>query len=689
LLQVYPDDARLRLDLADQLRNFGRFHQAYESLAPLLNQQSVEAVKARLLALDVQQAEFYGLDSQDEARKDKLKALENTLESLAKDQLSVEELVHLAKVSLELNKPGLAADLYVHLVSADPPRQSAWLAAAGQWYMASQQPEKASNCYWRASKVVKDLERSRYYTQLAVETGLAADKGTVALQILNDYLNHFPKDQEFLDKAISIAQSQGEYDQALQWGYQRLGLNPNNSHQVGRQLELALAVGELSDAFALAQQYVALNPDNEIAHERLARIAEWSKQPDRALNHWVWLARRDSGGPALEKALGLARGLFNDPVRIEMLALSSDLHPLSDADLKELTDAFIRSQDLAEAETFLHTYVKRYPDERKGWQALAHIQEHQGKLADAVKTWQYIGDNFGDHVDTTLHQAELLAQLSQTERAFSLLKKIQTRVRGKNIAYWSLFGEQAWQLNRTTDALTAYRILWKSRQADLLAADRLTYLACDAGLIDEALNTAEKAFHKFNEPRMLLLAMDVAIGAHRWRELTRLMEVASRREQHFQNTEMYWLLKAQLYAHHERLPEAQAYYEQALQINPKSVSARVSLLWLMIQNDDNKRLKEYIPRWQQDAIADSSFWGAYAVALFKLGRIKEALPWFEKQTRTKPQEYNSLLAYADALDRTGRAAASWRLRRHVLEKLRVKFQQQKLQQNMQLASNLK
>lgn len=689
LIQVYPNDTKLRLNLANQLRNLGRLDKAYETLEPLLNQQDAEAVKARLLALDVQQAEFYGLDLHNEARKNKFRALENTLESLANDPLSVEELVKLARVSLELNKPGLAANLYVRLVSADPAHHSAWLAAAGQWYLASQQPEQASDFYRRASEVVKDLEQSRRYTQLAIETSLAADKGTVALQILKDYLNRFPQDQEFLDKAIGIAQSQGDYKQALEWGYQLLELHPDDLHQVNRQLELALAAGELSDALALAQRYVASNPNDNIAHEHLARIAEWTEHPDLALKHWVWLARRDSRGPALEKALSLARGLFNDPIRIEILALSSSNRLLSDADLRELKDAYVRNQDPENAEIFLLSYVERYPYERSGWQALAQIQEHRGKLADAVKTWQYIGDNFGGHMDTTLRQAELLAQLSQTERAFSLLKNIQNRVKGQNVAYWSLFGDQAWKLNRTTDALTAYRILWKAKQPQLLSAERLIYLARDADLVDEAVTTAEKAFHKFNEPRMLLLAMDAAISANRWRKVARLMNVASQREQHFQNNEMYWLLNAQLAAHYERIPEAQAYYEQALQINPKSVSARVSLLWLMIQSDDNKRLSEYIPRWQKDAIADSSFWGAYAVALFKLGRIKDALPWFEKQTHAKPQEYNALLAYADALDQAGHTAASWRLRRHVLQKLRVKFQQQQLQQNTQLATNFK
>jgi hypothetical protein len=47
--------------------------------------------------------------------------------------------------------------------------------------------------------------------------------------------------------------------------------------------------------------------------ERAARIAAWAGRQDVALEHTVWLARRDPSGPALEKALNLARGLNRDP----------------------------------------------------------------------------------------------------------------------------------------------------------------------------------------------------------------------------------------------------------------------------------------------------------------------------------------------------------------------------------------
>jgi tetratricopeptide (TPR) repeat protein len=319
----------------------------------------------------------------------------------------------------------------------------------------------------------------------------------------------------------------------------------------------------------------------------------------------------------------------------------------------------------------LTVYLKRYPQERNGWEALAQLQERSGDLIAAAATWEYLGTHFGNRVAATCRQAELLWRASQREQAFSLLQRIQPQANLSDSTYWKLFGDLAWNLKRNADALSAYRVLWKAGQADALGAERLIILARDAGHNNEAITTAELAFHRFSQPRLLLLGMDVAIRASLWQALAHSMEIARQKEQQFQSNEMYWLQRAQLSVHNGRSEEARANYERALQINPKSVSARVSLLWIMIRSDDKLRLSEYIPRWQRDALADSSFWGAYAVAFVKLGRAREALPWFERYVHASPRDYSSLLSYADALTQVGQVEAAWRLRHHTLQQLRA------------------
>ena len=53
--------------------------------------------------------------------------------------------------------------------------------------------------------------------------------------------------------------------------------------------------------------------------------------------------------------------------------------------------------------------------------------------------------------------------------------------------------------------------------------------------------------------------------------------------------------------------------------------------------------------WRADASKKQALWGVYGLALVKVGQNKEALPWFERKSKTSPDDYLWLLTYADAL----------------------------------------
>ena len=67
--------------------------------------------------------------------------------------------------------------------------------------------------------------------------------------------------------------------------------------------------------------------------------------------------------------------------------------------------------------------------------------------------------------------------------------------------------------------------------------------------------------------------------------------------------------------------------------------------------------------------------GRIRLALVKVGQNKEALPWFERKSKTSPDDYLWLLTYADALTRAGRADTAWQLRKYVLFNLRARLKQ--------------
>ncbi len=223
--------------------------------------------------------------------------------------------------------------------------------------------------------------------------------------------------------------------------------------------------------------------------------------------------------------------------------------------------------------------------------------------------------------------------------------------------------------------MLAYRTLWKAGTANELVAERLIQLKRDMGEAEESIAIGEEAYSRFNQPRWLLLSMDVANQAGLPDQLKRVLRMAISNEPQFQNLEMYWLMRAQLDTHENKPKIAIKHYQQALKVNPISATAKEGMLWNFIGQNDRRSLRSYIKIWRHDASKNSSLWGVYGLALAKVGQNKEALPWFERKARISPDDYLWLLTYADVLSKAGHIDAAWRVRKYVLFNLRLRFKQ--------------
>jgi hypothetical protein len=242
--------------------------------------------------------------------------------------------------------------------------------------------------------------------------------------------------------------------------------------------------------------------------------------------------------------------------------------------------------------------------------------------------------------------------------------------------YWMLAGDLAWQNASRSEAVHAYRTVWASGAAQAQAAERLIEAADADASHAEAISVAREAYRRFDDPRWLLLAMDLASRAQHWDELRDLLEFAGGKSSQVANSAMYWLQSANLARHEGRQADARAAYERALLLNPDSVAARVALLWFEIDNGDRLRLDRLLRAWQGDAPGDAAYWAPFAAGMLRLQRAGDALPWFERQLRDKPDDMASALDYAEALARAGRTGDALRQRRAAYLHLRLHLRPQ-------------
>ena len=677
LLNIKPDDTNLRAELVRHYINLGELDEARAALEPLLPKNGTADLSVRLLAMEIDFRHFLSIGNDDPSRKTKLAHLQNSIVEVSRAKLPVSSLPDIIKLGLELEQPAVAADLYYRWsgVVPHPSARVEKLKESARWYMASEMPRRAAEIYDESHTLADTDTQAREFAFLTLKASQAAGDNKLALDYFRNYQQRFPADPELLDEAISICQAGDDPKQAYEMGTLRLSFEPDDPEQIRKQLDRSLAVGELQPAVVLARRLVEVAPEDGNAHETLGRIAEWASMPEVALKEWLWLARNRKDEVAITNALRLSNGLYSVDTSLEMLSRLSDSRELTKEELNSMMSAHSDAGNFSDHVNFLKSYVKHYPDNQQAWEALAKTEENAGQLTGAMETWQRIGSRFNRLPEAVTHQAKLMWKNGQSEKALSLLLSHKDNMAEKETHFWEMLGELSWEMKQPEQSLAAYSVAWKSGSTSVVLAERLIQLNRDLGKPEDAIATGEEAYRRFDQPRWLLLAMDAANQARLSTQLSRLIKIAMTTESQFLDSEMYWLMQAQLQTHEGKAELAVKHYLQALKVNPASTTAKEGVLWSLIGLNDKRALRTYVKTWRPDASKKQALWGVYGLALVKVGQNKEALPWFERKSKTNPDDYLWLLTYADALTRAGRADTAWQLRKYVLFNLRARLKQ--------------
>jgi predicted Zn-dependent protease len=676
LLNITPDNDNLRVELARHYINLGEENNARTELDSVITKQnSTEELHARILMLGIDFKSYFSIPENDPAREKTLAKLQNDIFEISKKDLPTDLIDKVIQLSLELNQPHVAANLYYNWakISLSTAVQIEKLKESARWYIAAGLPEKAAEIYHESSQLSVTPTQAKQFAFKALDTLQSIGNSQRAFEYFQSYQQRFPENPELLEKAIDIALASGNPKEAYQLGILRLGFDPDNPEQIRKQFDRALATGEIQAAFALTQQLIEITPEDEGIHENLAKIAGWLNNPKLALNEWLWLARNRKDEESIQNAIALSNELKIFDNVIELLEQQSSLRELSINELDNLSYSYKQKNQISRFISFLNSYVKRYPKNFQTWELLAKTYENNQQVNQAIEIWQQIGKRFNRPLDAVTNHARILWQNNQPQKALDVLLQNQQAVTEKDLNFWEIFAQISWDLKETKHALRANNILWLAESTNTLVPERLIQLNRNSDKGKEAIAVGEQTYYRFNDPRWLLLAMDVANQFGLVSDLKRLLKLASSNESQFLDLEMYWLLNAQLAILEQNPNNALKHYEQALRINPASLTAKEGILWNLIDHNNLQTLQHYLKKWRKDASKTPQLWGVYGIGLTKVGKTEEALAWLERKARKNSADYLWTLAYADALDSIGRVDDALKIRRHALLNIRSDF----------------
>jgi tetratricopeptide (TPR) repeat protein len=289
LTRAKRDDAHLRLVFARQLAELGRWEEAISALAGVTFDASTRG-DAHTLRLDVlvARARSFPLDSSE--RSLALETVHRELNAASELSWPPERARELANLALQLEDPALAARYYLAAAELEtlPSARAEALADAGKWLRASGDTRGAAECFQRAADRTDDRERKARYLLAGADALEAHGRPCDAAALLRP-LAKDATDVAFVDRAAALSTSCGDVDEAKRIGRRLVELAPDNETFVRAQVVRELAACDPPGALVLLRRLVKLYPHDNDLRLSTARVAEWSGQPQVALEQWLVL----------------------------------------------------------------------------------------------------------------------------------------------------------------------------------------------------------------------------------------------------------------------------------------------------------------------------------------------------------------------------------------------------------------
>ncbi|TFY91922.1 biofilm formation protein PelB [Pseudomonas nabeulensis] len=658
LLTAHPDDDRLRLQLVDLLIRLGDYTKAREHVDAWPKPQPEIQAYYRLELDALVAANGSDLITQ--------QALVERLESFDHRKLPVAQLQSLAKLALNLQAPAFAASVFEEIAGRDPAQRTEALKSAAQWYLAGEQQARAAQIYLQLKADAKEPAEQREYAELAFNSLLSAGRDDQAAQVLADELprlTNAKSDVAWLEKGVDVAVATKQFELAQRVLQQWHDLEPDNRKILVKEFHVRLAINDLAGAWETGQELVVDYPDDTELLEQMAKLGEWRGDNQAALSYWIRLLKLKEDPATREHAWRLASQQFDFDRSIPLLAEIMQQRPLTDIELDALIYGHESRGTPAEAEDWLHSYLRKYPSHRLAWTRLLQNLENTGQFAAKSKVYKDYGKRYKLTTAELVDWASTEMKLFDEQAAWEVVKSDDPSI--DDPEYWRTRAALAWDLERDEDLRVSLEKLL-SLNGKLTSGDEsqliTLYRTRDP---QRALKLMVDSWHRAQDPQRLVEALQLAQELEEWDQVVALLEDAKQYPDAYQQAQVL-AVRGALAVQQGDTAEAERLYLLGLSRYPDDNLFRERLTWLYVDQGNTAKLKPLLTQWRAYAREDRLLWLPFASASQLLGRDAEALAWYRMYLKLSPNDWLVQAAYADALETSGYQDAAQRLRLKLL-----------------------
>jgi tetratricopeptide (TPR) repeat protein len=622
--------------------------------------------ETKWLMLQVLLAHYSALPMSAHQRQMQKQTIRDHIATLDLADLTTEQILQLADVSLQMGAPGYAATYYVIMAKRDVGNAWHWYAEAGRWSLAANRLGEAAAYYEKAYLHAPDPDTAAMLAEETLRVYEASVKVEQALIMIRRALERQPPDQRLLERGITMAIAQQQYGLAREWNLLYLQDHPNDLTALTRQIDLTVHAGLKEQALEYSRRYMSLESEDDTALRRHAELAEWNGLYTEALQAWQTLALRTEEPDIYLHLLYFAQAEFDVEFELKTIA-----HLEARPDLKESEALRLaaRCEYLGypeRAEHLLDEFGRRHPRSRALLIYQAELYERTGDMENALESRRALSIRPDARPDDHVETARLLFQLNRFEEAYGVMKMVPAADIAENDYAYQLIGELAWLQGDYKKAAQAYYTLWGKYPGDDFARQRLIAAKQQLGQTMEAVQLLVEHWRNSGDRTSLLAAIAAARQAEFWPLMDRLFALSESAPDQFAANEDYWLIKGDWHSYRQEYLRAYEAYRQALALNSRSTTAADGILWSLINAKDHERLNRWVNHHIRSGLPLTE---AHAVALQMLGRHTEALVWYQDQFEQHQNDVLWLLDFADLLEIVGQGNTACRVRKHAFSVL--------------------
>ncbi len=441
--------------------------------------------------------------------------------------------------------------------------------------------------------------------------------------------------------------------------------------------EAFLGNRQLEDAERVAQSAVRQAPDDLRWRERLATVQEWMGKPQEALDQWSQIARRSGREDAWDAVLRLAPGLLDDDALLPALEYRLRRRPHDFRLMGEIVALHERAGRPREAIAFLQRAAGDTPSVAE-LQMLADLAERAADIELARRTLARLDALLPPDPARAARRAALFILDSRFDDALQVMEMAKVAAGDDQRDFWRLYVALAQLVQDDDRARSALERVTRFDDSDAFEQGDLVDLLSDVSPL-AAAREAERGWRRFGGSVWFLRTLELYAAAGQQAELARLFGELQQPAQAAQRAEAerstaFLQRRAQWHLDGGRRAEAFADLSAALKLAPDSAAVRTTLLWLLIDGNDSRMLRELLARHEQVWARDEALHDALAAAWQALSRPQVALDrYLLPRIGARRDDFLWMLNVADALEQNGDVDRAWRVRQMLWKKERPRL----------------